>query len=74
MAQQYTYLCDCTTETIGRAAAEKTGGLYGCMRFWLLEPSEHPFTCPDCKARFIPCSPANPEEDIPWRQPLKFQK
>ncbi len=75
MAQQYPYLCNCTTETIDRAAAEKTGGFYGCMRFWLLEPDTRPFVCPDCQERFIPCPPDDPEmDDIPRRQPLRFQR
>ncbi len=70
--RRYRYLCHCTTETAPDATAYETGGWYGNMRVWLLEPDTEPFTCPDCGMQFIPGPPVDPEtEDYPIQPPLR---
>lgn len=68
---RYRYLCYCTTSTVSDSTARATGGWCGSMRYWWLEPSDQPFTCPHCHTSFIPCIPDTPEtEDVPWKRPL----
>lgn len=68
---KHRYLCYCTNDTVSDSAARATGGWCGSMRYWWLEPSDQPFTCPHCHTSFIPCIPDTPEtEDVPWKRPL----
>lgn len=69
---RYQYPCFCTPDTVSDAAACATGGWYGGMRYWRLEPSNEPFTCPNCGDSFVPFPPTVPgEKDTSLRRPLR---
>ena len=72
IVHRYRYPCHCTTNSVSDAAAHATGGWLNGIRYWNLEPSHQPFTCPDCGDSFVPFPPTVPgEKDPSLRRPLR---